>query len=197
MHLGSFASRCITHIITDSCTSFMARASSGNGTGCKSAPSPGRQSAYSDLRRYFSNLKLGFKITEHANEENKLVYTMLTQCSRRAGSTATAATTAAYPRWMTRDSTLRTCEQNRWYCRKPGIVIFVCDNEWHLPVEYSRDADGHEIGKYPWMRTITTRPMNRRDVISDRLLAVVVFVQGRHEDLHTYVKQYYTLFVII
>lgn len=51
VHLGSFASRCITHINTDSCTSLTARASSGNGTGCKSAPRPGRQSAYSDLKK--------------------------------------------------------------------------------------------------------------------------------------------------
>lgn len=53
-----------------------------------------------------------------------------------------------------------------------------------LPVEYSRDADGHEIGKYPWMRAIATWPVNRRDVISDRLLAVIVLVQSGDENLY-------------
>lgn len=62
-------------------------------------------------------------------------------------------------------------------------------------MEYSRDADGHEIGKYPWMRTITTRPVNRRDVVSDRLLAVVVLIQGRHENLQKHIKQHRNIII--
>lgn len=53
VHLGSFASRRITHISTDSCTSLTARTSSGNGIGCSNAPRPGRQSLYSDLQCHF------------------------------------------------------------------------------------------------------------------------------------------------
>ena len=50
-HLVSFAKRLITHINIDCWTSFTAKASSGNGTGCNKAPNSGLQSAYSDLER--------------------------------------------------------------------------------------------------------------------------------------------------
>lgn len=114
---------------------------------------------------------------------NKFVYAILTRCSIRASSTATAVTAAVYPRWTIRDSTLQTCEQN-WWRWKSRIVILVCNDGRNLPVEYSRDADGHEIGKYPRMRAIATRPVNRRYVIPDRLFAVVVLVQSGDEDLY-------------
>lgn len=117
VHLGSFASRCITHISTDSCTSFTARASSGNGTGCSSAPRPGSQSVYSDLQRRFLVRRVQNAESFKRNRERSARDTpthlstsvTLTRYSGRAGNTATAAT-AACPRPTTRDSTPRTYE---------------------------------------------------------------------------------------
>lgn len=105
VHLGSFASRRITHISTDSCTSLTARTSSGNGMGCSNAPRPGRQSVYSDLQCYSPS---EFR-TEHFGD-SLCASAIPTRCSRQTGNTAAAATTAVCPRSTTRDSTPRTCE---------------------------------------------------------------------------------------
>lgn len=51
-------------------------------------------------------------------------------------------------------------------------------------MEYGRDADGHQIREYPRMRAIAARSVNRRDVVPDRLLAIVVLVQSGDEDLY-------------
>lgn len=53
-------------------------------------------------------------------------------------------------------------------------------------MEYGRDAYGHEIGEYPRVRTIATRPVDRRDVVPDCQLAVVVLVQSGDEHLYVY-----------
>lgn len=66
-----------------------------------------------------------------------------------------------------------------------GIRISIRNDDGRdLPVKYTRDADGHEIRKHPWVRAIATRSVNRQDVISNRLLAVIVLVQSCDEDLY-------------